>query len=82
MWMSTNLWILLGIIAFFTIPILIWVLSDYFGWNTNKFYGDVANKNKLSLRDKTYQKSDKYWNVAQKDQHFHGGGNGDSGGPQ
>ncbi|UOQ92981.1 hypothetical protein MUO14_21685 [Halobacillus shinanisalinarum] len=43
---STGGWILLGIVALFALPILFGMVRDYLGFNSNKFYGDEANKNK------------------------------------
>ncbi|MRH43528.1 hypothetical protein GH741_12645 [Aquibacillus halophilus] len=58
-----SIWVLLSIIAIFTLPILYGIIRDFFGWNNNKFYGDEMNKkkNKKNITDKVYEKNSYYW---------------------
>ncbi|RKL67357.1 hypothetical protein CR203_08280 [Salipaludibacillus neizhouensis] len=52
--MSTGMWIFLGFIALLSTPILIMVIRDVFGLNSNRFYGVEANKKKRSKVEEAY----------------------------
>ncbi|WP_257351604.1 hypothetical protein [Pseudalkalibacillus decolorationis] len=56
--MSTGLWMLLGIIVLFAVPILWGIIRSKLGLG-NQFYGDELNKkkNKRTKRDDAYEKS-------------------------
>lgn len=58
--MSTGMWILIGLLTLLFSPILIMMIRDYFGLNSNRFYGDEANKNKKNKREEAYEKNSRH----------------------
>lgn len=65
------MWILIGLFALPGLPLLFGYLRDVFGWNRNKFYGDIANKQKPSPKDQRSIQLE--LNRAKANRHFQGG---------
>ena len=78
--MPSGLLILLGFLILLFSPILIMAIRDYFGWNSNRFYGDEANKNKGSKIDEAYEKNSHHAGTIPKNHSGHNLGPKDNGG--
>lgn len=54
-----TMWLFLGLLALLASPIVIMLIREKLGWDTNRFYGDELNKDKYTVKDEAYDKSAK-----------------------
>ncbi|WP_226577479.1 hypothetical protein [Halobacillus litoralis] len=63
------MYLILGFVGIIGGLLLFGWIRDELGWNTNKFYGDEANKNKRTPKEEAFDKSSRYYASA-KNQSF------------
>jgi|GEM_PF-6136922 len=55
--MISGFWFLMIIISLLVLPLLYGMLRDFFGGNTNRFYGDELNKQRRTKKEEAYDKA-------------------------